>query len=158
MKEILQDVLIKSLDGYYSHIDSEKALSGLNSAIARANIADFPHSIWDILHHMVTWQGVVVDSILGKDIDWDNITKNQNWPTEESKKRDENFDALVTKFKEGLQKVKDLIKSVDLSKPIPSWKDNTVLQAIMVAITHNSYHLGQILVLKKALQSKEKEN
>ncbi|MHA2309657.1 MAG: hypothetical protein ACXABJ_10290, partial [Candidatus Heimdallarchaeaceae archaeon] len=65
---------------------------------------------------------------------------------------------LLAKFKEDFQKVEELAKSVDFSKPIPSWQDNPSMQAFMVAITHNSYHLGQILVLKKALQSKEKEN
>ncbi|MCG3225910.1 MAG: DinB family protein [Candidatus Heimdallarchaeota archaeon] len=155
MIEITQDVFIKGLEGHYSHISPEKALADLNSELANKNIEGFPHSIWDLLHHMATWQEVVIASITGKEIDWDNITQNKNWPTEESKKLDANFDKLLTKFKEDFQKVEDLVKSVDFSKPIASWQDNPVMQALMVAITHNSYHLGQIMVLKKNLINKD---
>ena len=158
MTKIQQDIFIKGLEGHYSHISPEKALSGLNSEVAKKKIEGFQHSIWDLLHHMETWQGVVIDSTADKEIDWDNINQNQNWPTDESKKKDENFDKLLTKFFEDLQKIKDLIKTADFSKPITSWEGNPVMQALMVTITHNSYHLGQIMVLKRAFQLTEEEN
>jgi uncharacterized damage-inducible protein DinB len=158
MKEILQDSFIKSLEGHYSHIDPEKALSGLNPELARKKIEGFQHSIWDLLHHIATWQGVVIDSITDKEIDWDNINQNQNWPTDETKRKDENFDLLLLRFKEDLRKIKDLTKTVDFSNPISSWNDKPVIQALMVAITHNSYHFGQILTLKRAFQVMEEES
>ncbi|MCG3222690.1 MAG: DinB family protein [Candidatus Heimdallarchaeota archaeon] len=157
MIEILQDVFKKGLDGYNSHINPEKAISDLDSRLAKINLDGFPHSIWDLLHHMVTWQDVVINSIKGKDIDWDDISKNKNWPTLESKEDDSNFDKLKNRFIEGIQQVSNIIKTADLSKPIPSWRNIPNMQAIMIVITHNSYHLGQIMVLKKNFIDKNKE-
>jgi uncharacterized damage-inducible protein DinB len=158
MKEILQDVFIKGLEGHYSHIDPEKALSGLNPEIARKKIEGFKHCIWDLLYHICTWQGVVIDSITDEEIDWDNINQSENWPADEIKKKDKNFENLLIRFEEDLQRIKELIKNVDFSKPISSWQDKSIMQALMVVITHNSYHLGQILVLKRAFQVKEEDD
>ena len=130
----------------------------MNPEIARKKIEGFQHCIWDLLHHIVTWQEVVIDSITDKEIDWDNINQNQNWPTNETKNKDENFNKLLARFKNDLQRIKDLIKTVDFSKPIASWDDNPVMQALMVAITHNSYHFGQIMALKRAFHLVEEED
>lgn len=158
MKEISQDVFIKGLEGYYSHINPEKALSGLNPEMARKRLEGFQHCVWDLLHHIVTWQEVVLDSILDKEIDWDNINQNQNWPTDEMKKKDENFNQLLVRFNADLGRIKKMIESVDFFQTISSWQDHPIMQALMVAITHNSYHFGQIMVLKRAFQIMDKEN
>lgn len=155
MLEILQDVFTRGLEGLDSHINPEKALLNVDAELAKKKIEKFHHSIWDLLHHMDTWQNVVIESIEGKDIDWEDISKNKNWPTEESKNNSKNFERLMTSFLEGTNRVKQLIKSTDLAKPIPSWRDVPALTALMVVITHNSYHLGQIMVLKKNLLKEE---
>ncbi|NPD89491.1 MAG: DinB family protein [Asgard group archaeon] len=158
MIEILQDVFKKGLEGYDSHINPEKALSEVDSELCKKNLDGFPHSICDLLHHMITWQDVVVDSIKGKDIDWDDISKNKNWPTLESKEDASNFDKLKNRFLEGIQQVSNIIINTDLSKSISSWRNIPNVQALMIVVTHNSYHLGQIMVLKKNLLEKGADN
>ncbi len=95
---------------------------------------------------------------MDKEIDWDNINQNQNWPTDDIKKKDENLSLLLDRFTKDFLRIKELIKTVDFSKSISSWQDNPIMQALMVAITHNSYHFGQILVLKRAFQVMEEES
>ena len=62
-----------------------------------------------------------------------------------------NFPNLVDKFLQGISKAEDLAKSIDLHKPLPAWSESPVIQAFMVLLQHNSYHLGQLITTRKSL-------
>ena len=151
MLEIVLNSLKKGLAGAHSHINPLKAINELDISIdqARQKIEGL-HSIWEILFHLVFWQDIFIENIKGNDAKWDD---KGSWPTEEHLQKDENFQKLKERFIEGLKEVEVLIEEVNLKDRLPFWHNNPVLQFIVILITHNSYHIGQIMILKNILKT-----
>ena len=151
MKEQVVKIIINGLHGKNTHIKPEKAINGLNPENARKRPDDSNHSCWELLHHIVVWQEAIIEAIEGKKVDWQEVEKNHNWPSSEYLSKDSNFANLVEKFLQGISKAEDLAKVVDLQKPLPAWSEAPVIQAFIVLLQHNSYHLGQIITTRKNL-------
>lgn len=149
MLESVRDSLANGLNGANSHIAPLKAISGIDSCLARKKLEPYPHNIWELLHHIVVWQDVLIKNLKGYNPDWKGV---QNWPTEESMQVEENFYDLLERYKEGLKELDALTKTVDLTRPMSEEYEDPIIHLVIVAITHNSYHLGQIMLLKKSLQ------
>ena len=41
------------------------------------------HSCWDLLHHTVFWQDIILKNLEGEYIDWNTINNEDNWPSDE---------------------------------------------------------------------------
>ncbi|OLS21303.1 MAG: hypothetical protein HeimC3_36200 [Candidatus Heimdallarchaeota archaeon LC_3] len=154
MNDKLVDALSKSFHGEWTHIDPKRALKGLTSENARKKPKGFDHSCWELLYHIVTWQKTLLKNIKGQEIDWNKIEQEDNWPNEEILKNDENFSELVETFYSGINESKELIKNVDLlnEKEISIGpKELSIIKLTIVLLQHTSYHLGQIVSLRKFL-------
>ena len=151
MKESLIKAITDGLYGKNTHITPKKALEGLTPSNAKIKPGNDYHSSWESLHHIVVWQETTFEVIKGNPVDWKDITKNQNWPKEGYLLNDNNFHNLVNKFENGLIEAESLFKTIDLHKPIPDWNNAPIIQAIIVLLQHNSYHLGQIMAVRKIL-------
>ncbi len=151
MKEQLVNMIINGLHGKNTHIQPKKAVAGLNAENARKKPDNSNHSCWELLHHIVIWQEAIIEAIEGKQVDWQEVEKNHNWPSEEYLAKDSNYPNLVDKFLLGISKAEELAKSVDLHKPLPAWSEAPVIQAFIVLLQHNSYHLGQLITTRKIL-------
>jgi hypothetical protein len=90
-------------------------------------------------------------AIEGNSVDWKDISKNHNWPTDDYLSDNTNFQKLVLKFENGLKQAERLFKTIDLHKPMPDWDNAPIIQSIIVLLQHNSYHLGQIMAVRKIL-------
>lgn len=150
MQESLVKTFIDGLYGKNTHLEPKKALEGLTETNARKKPAD-NHSCWENIHHIVVWQEGLIEAIKGNKVDWSEISKNQNWPTEIQLSNSSNFPNLVKKFLNGLSRIEELLRTVNLDKQMPAWDDAPVLQAVIVLLQHNSYHLGQIVAVRKML-------
>lgn len=151
MREPLIKAIVNGLHGKNTHLEPKKAVDGLAPASARNKPSGEFHSCWDILHHIVVWQKGILQAIKGNKVDWKDIAKNYNWPTTELLSDDSNFPNLVKKFENGLTEAEELAKTVDLHKAMPAWDGEPVIQAFIVLLQHNSYHLGQIITVRKIL-------
>lgn len=151
MRDPLIKAIVNGLHGKNTHLEPKKAVEGLISTSARNKPDSEFHSCWDILHHIVVWQEGILQAIKGNKVDWKDIARNYNWPTTELLSDDSNFPNLVKKFENGLTEVEELAKTVDLHKAMPAWDDAPVIQAFIVLLQHNSYHLGQIIAVRKIL-------
>lgn len=148
MKDSLQNSLYMGLNGSHSHINPMKAISDLTVNIARKRVNKSSHSIWELLYHLVVWQDILIENIKGNNPDWEGV---QSWPTEEIMQTDDEFLSLLRRYQESFRELETLIKTVDLSKPHPFWQEYPILQYVVIAITHTSYHIGQIIATKKGL-------
>ncbi|MHA2247119.1 MAG: DinB family protein [Candidatus Hodarchaeales archaeon] len=151
MKETVVKALIDGLYGKNTHLNPKKVIEGLTPANAKIKPENDNHSCWELLHHLKIWQKAILEALIGKEVDWKDISKNHNWPNADYLSDDQNFINLVKMFKNGLLEAEKLIKTTDLHKPMPAWDDAPVIQAIIVLLQHNSYHYGQIVAVRKSL-------
>jgi len=150
MHDLIRKSLQKGLLGANAHRNTREVIKDLTPEMARMKTNNF-HSSWELLHHIVVWQEAILDGIKGKTVNWKEIGQNFNWPTEEQMVENGNFFELVEKFTRGLNKTDNLIETTDLTKILHLWEDISGFEALLGLLQHNSYHVGQIITVRKML-------
>ncbi|MHA2364281.1 MAG: DinB family protein, partial [Candidatus Hodarchaeales archaeon] len=154
MKDHLINAISSGFHGKWTHIDPKKVLEGLNPAKARKTIDNKSHSCWELLHHIVIWQDAIIKQIKGETLDWNKIQKKDNWPTKESTIDDSNFINLVNRFHQGVEEAKKLINHVNFTKTTllaEGLPEVSIIKLYIVLLQHESYHIGQIITVRKCL-------
>ena len=76
------------------------------------------------------------------------------WPSTPAPPTKESWDRCVAAFRADLKELTDLASSSsrDLLIPLPNSDGQTILRKLFMAADHNSYHLGQLFLLRQLLQ------
>ncbi|MDP2873134.1 MAG: DinB family protein [Bacillota bacterium] len=140
--------LVWGLRGHSSHVPPKRAVRGLTADEAAAEAAAAPpdglHSAHRLLHHIVYWQDLMLAPAAGDKVQWPQGPENWDCPMA-------SWDDLVGRFAAGLEKAEKLAREADLTVRIPEWgPEMTVGGALGVLITHNSYHIAQLVDVRKA--------
>lgn len=151
MNESLKKALTQGLYGKNTHIDPKKAIEGLTATTAKISLENEFHTCWALIHHMVVWMEVILDSIRGKEVDWKKISEESNWPDTKVYEHEGKFEKLVEKFLNGIETAEELLKESNLNEPMPAWANEPILTGFIVLLQHNSYHLGQLIAVRRAL-------
>ena len=155
MREQLIKDLSSGIKGFLTHLEPMKAVEGLTPTTARKKPSNKYHSCWDLLHHTVFWQEVLLKNLDGKFIDWSTISNEENWPSDESLSNDDNFIELVKNFNKNLEMAATMLEKIDLMKGIKigpeHTPDITYFRLFLVFLQHTSYHIGQMVTTRKIL-------
>jgi len=148
----LREHLVYLLKGGGAHVHFMDAIEGFPEAKRGAFIAELPHTGWQLLEHVRIAQ-------------WDILEFSRN-PKHVSPGFPEGYwpktpvppdDAAWVKSVEGFQR--DLLDMIALVKNpktslyarIPHGEGQTILREALLLADHNSYHLGQLVDLRRAL-------
>ena len=127
-----------------SHASPLRAVEGLTAAQAALEPPGGLHSAHRLLNHIVYWQDLMVASAGGEAVVWPDGPEDWESPMPP-------WDELVQRLAAGLTRAKQIASSADLSGRIPAWgPDRTFGGVLTVLITHNSYHLGQLIDARRA--------
>ncbi|MGA9184186.1 MAG: DinB family protein [Candidatus Acidiferrales bacterium] len=124
-------------------------LEGVTAEDASKHAVRGVHSIWEIVNHIASWNGIVMHRLAGEKVE---VTQERDWPpvweaTDVAWKR--SLEHLVTSRKRLRQTASELDDSMLDQKPSEHQDSRYVL--LHGLIQHDLYHAGQIAVLKKAL-------
>ncbi|NIP42183.1 MAG: DinB family protein, partial [candidate division Zixibacteria bacterium] len=75
------------------------------------------------------------------------------WPKDSAPPDDSAWDKSIESFRADLKELQDMARdnSVDLYSRIPHGSGQTILRELLLVADHNTYHLGQIVQLRKML-------
>lgn len=144
-----------------SALDWEQAHATFNSAVANMPIDlrgkrpdNFPHSAWELVEHIRIAQEDLADYMESADyhaVKWPD----DYWPKSPTPPSEAAWDASVDAVRRDCQRLKAIAMNpaIDLAAPIPWGEGRTYLRTILVAIDHTSYHVGQILAVRKLLNA-----
>ncbi len=149
---VLRQQLIQQLKGGNAHTGFAEAIKDFPADIRGKRPKGSPHSPWELLEHM----RIAQSDILEFSRDPDHISPafpDGYWPTQPEPPDDKAWDRSVNSFCEALHSLCVLVadESTDLFARIPHGSGQTVLREALVAADHNSYHLGQLLLLRREL-------
>ncbi len=144
----IRQALANGLYGKLAHCDVLKALKGLTAATAKKSPIKNEHSIWDHLFHMVFWHDITMKTIQRQDINWDAI-KGTDWLKKDAQLDDKAWNDILATFTQHLIDLKKIAETQDLRQPIEGFDGMPLGKAILVELQHNSYHIGQIVTLRK---------
>ena len=148
----LRDHLLYLLRGGGAHLDFDTAIADLPIELRGAKPAGVPHSPWRLLEHMRIAQ-------------WDILEFSRNprhvsprfpegyWPAGDTPPDDVAWDRSVAAFRADLAAMCDLVADpkTDLFAPILAGEGQTILREALLVADHNAYHLGQLVVVRRAL-------
>ncbi len=145
--------LVTAISGRESHIDFDSAVKDFPSRDRGAKPGGAPHSAWQLLEHMRIAQHDILE-----------FSRNSNhksppwpegyWPESEAPPNPEAWDSSVKAFKHDARELDKLVEDArqDLMKPFAHGEGQNLLREALLVATHNSYHLGQLVFLKKMLE------
>jgi uncharacterized damage-inducible protein DinB len=140
--------------GKFSHIDPINALKEITPELARKKVEGIERSCWDLVYHMDYWQDMILRAYDGEESPAKANDKD-SWPDQNHVMSDEEWTALVEGFERGLERLSGLAEQDDLSRSSKAWPHSSLLRDMFIMISHNSYHLGQVVQLLRAHQRTE---
>jgi len=146
-EEILEKTVGHALSGEGAHAGSRNVFEGLDWKLAGTKPAGAPHSLFQLLQHLTYWQDWVVKWLDGKT---PPIPKHAagSWSKAAGPASKEEWDGAVKSFLKGLDALESGARGGDLLKERGKKSRLEMLQAIA---SHNSYHLGQAVLLRQML-------
>lgn len=142
------DGLIRLLDGTGAHASTSGSLEGLDEERAAARPPEWPHSCHDILLHMVFWQDLFLARLEGRPAPLPAHAED-GWPDAGRN----HWSDTVGRFSRGLDAAKEQARGEDLDERLPDWRNVRRGEGLSILAQHNSYHLGQIVLLRRVLDA-----
>jgi hypothetical protein len=152
----LKKHLLNLLDAEGAHIGFEEAVKNFPPKLRGKKPEGAPHTAWQLLEHLRIAQWDILEfSREAKHVSpkWPE----GYWPKSEAPPNDKAWQKSVAQFRDDLEQMKHLLKKAheeDLYKRIPHGDGQTLLREVLILADHNSYHLGQLMYLRKTLESK----
>jgi len=153
-EKILREQLGKALDWDEAHADWKTAVAGLPASERGIRPPGAPHSAWELLEHARIAQRDILEFCRNpKHISPDFPAG--YWPKTPAPPDAAAWDKSVKGFETDLQEMRRLLMDprTDLAAPIPHGSGQTILREAFLVADHNSYHLGQFVLLRKLLGS-----
>lgn len=149
----LQQHLLKLLSFEGAHAGFDETIRGLKPELRGKKVKGAPHTAWQLLEHMRIAQ-------------WDILEFSSNakhvspkwpegyWPESSSPAGDAAWKKSIAGFRADLEEIKRLVSESNdeqLYARIPHGEGQTLLREALLVADHNSYHLGQLVMLRKML-------
>ncbi len=153
-EEILVKHLEDLLDKGNAHVTLDEALEGIPFEILGERPADLPYSIWQLAEHTRIAQFDILDFSRNADyvyLKWPD----DYWPKEHKPGSKKDWEQCVDQIKADRKAFIDLLYSAGnkLYEPLAHGTGQTLLREALVLADHNSYHTGQIILLRKMLNA-----
>lgn len=150
--QAVREHLLKLLTGGEAHADFDSAIGDWPVQLAGAKVGNFPHTAWMLLEHMRIAQ-------------WDILEFSRNpkhaspkwpegyWPTSEAPPNEKAWTTAIADFKNDMSAMEQLIgnRKSNLYARLPGGEGQTLLREALLLADHNSYHLGQLVMLRKCM-------
>jgi uncharacterized damage-inducible protein DinB len=150
--------LTELLHGKGSHADPLVCVEDLPAELAQRTVAGFPHSIGQLVFHMNYWMDYELRRIHGKRPTYPEHSS-ESFPSAPSPTDAQEWDQLCKRFAHLLADFTALAKSSskEMQRQIETGHEGDAklagtLEAVLwQMVAHNSYHVGQIAVIRQML-------
>ncbi len=137
--------------GHQAHLDFDSAMRDFPSEIRGTKPPGAPHTAWQLLEHMRIAQHDILEFSRNPQYQspkWPD----EYWPLTEAPPDNEAWASSVQSFRQDAQEMARLVREGDLFQPFAHGEGQTLLREALLVASHNSYHLGQIIFLRKVLE------
>jgi len=145
--------LVSVLDWEDAHVGFDKAVDGIPPAAQGTRADGFPHSPWELLEHLRLAQDDIVDFCVNAAYQHTMAWPDDYWPKSPAPPTATAWAGSVASYVKGREALKDIARNTeDLTKSVPTGSPaQTYLRAILLAADHAAYHVGQIVLVRRAL-------
>lgn len=142
------------LNGGNAHASFEEAVDGFPAKLRGTIPQGLPYSAWQLLEHLRIAQKDIVefcDNSSGRyrQPKWPD----DYWPQSPSPPTASAWDESVRQFHADRKRFIALLSKSDLFVPFPWGEGQTLMREALVIIDHNSYHIGEIVAVRRLLNA-----
>ena len=153
--EALREHLVELLGGGSAHMSVEKALRELPTWLAGSSAPGFANTPWRLLEHIRIAQWDILEFSRNADHVSPEFPDGY-WPGASTASERDWSDSVESLCRD-LQSMIDLVEdtTTDLFAAIQHGTGQTILREALLVADHNAYHLGQLMLLQRALECVE---
>ncbi len=146
-RKILDKAVGHALLGTGAHAETKMVFAALNWKLAGMRPESAPHSVYQLLNHMLYWQEWVVKWLDGER---PPIPKHASggWPGDTGPASREEWERTVRRFRNGLEDLTRRSRQADL---FAKGGTKSPLEMLHTIASHDSYHAGQVVLLRQVL-------
>ena len=153
----IRQQIAKLLDWGDAHADFRTAVEDFPDDLRGEVPSGFSRSAWELLEHMriALWDIVeFTKDARHKSPPWPD----GYWPPSRTPPQEEAWLQSVRSFVDLVEEMRGLIldRHRPLLEPLPRSQGQTLIREALLVADHNSYHLGQLVQLRKALKAWKK--
>lgn len=151
----LREQLLELLRGENAHATFDDVVNGFPVAHVGVRPGGAPHSPWEVLEHMRISQYDIVR--FSQDPDYVSPKwPDEYWPRQQAPGSEREWRKSTESFRWDRKEFEQLILDPgrDLYEPFPWGDGQTLLREALVLADHTAYHLGQLMLLRRALEKK----
>jgi hypothetical protein len=150
--DALRQHLLDLLRGHNAHADFDTVMADFPSRLRGVKPPGAPHTGWQLLEHMRIAQSDILkfsQDAKHKSPAWPE----GYWPKTEAPPNAASWNNSLRSFRADLKGMAKLVadKKTDLFARIPHGTGQTILREALLIADHNSYHLAQIVLLRRLL-------
>jgi hypothetical protein len=156
---IVRDQLIAVLNGTNSHMGFAEVIADFPLPAINSKAPDIPYSPWHFLEHMRIAQWDILEFIRNPHHVSPDYPEGYR-PRPSARADEAQWHETVSGFSGDLTALKEMVADpgIDLFAPIAHAPEYTIFREILVVAGHNSYHLGELALLRQALNLWPKDN
>ena len=148
----LREHLVYLLTGGGAHVSFDAAVARFPASLRGARHSGVPYSAWEILEHLRIAQWDILEfsrDAQHKSPEWPS----GYWPVKPAPPDEKAWDKSLRAFRKDLKAMCALVEdeSTDLYAKIPHGDGQTLLREALLVADHNAYHVGQLVLVRKAL-------
>jgi hypothetical protein len=151
-EKLLREHLLALLGGGNAHIKFDGAVKNFPVGKINTVLPNLPYSPWQLLEHMKIAQYDILDFIRNpkyKHMNWPE----DYWPSKGKKATKKDWTKTIADFNRDSKELQSIVRNqrTDFYSKIPHGTGQTILREILLVADHNAYHLGEFLVVRRAL-------
>ena len=150
--DALRQHLLDLLRGRNAHADFDTVVADFPSRMRGVKPPGAPHTAWQLLEHMRIAQSDILE--FSRDAKHKSPAWPEGyWPKTEAPPSAASWNNSLRSFRADLKAMAKLLadKKTDLFAQIPHGTGQTILREVLLVADHNSYHLGQLVLLRRLL-------
>ena len=148
---VLRKHLLALLRGGQAHATFDDTVRGFPLDKIGVRPSGLPHSAWELLEHLRIAQNDIL--VFSRSADYKPIKwPDEYWPKAPQPERESQWEESAQAVRDDLAEFEKLLQDPgrDLYAPFPWGKGQTLLREALLIADHNSYHLGQLLLVRRA--------
>lgn len=151
--DALRDQLVRVLAWEEAHVGFDKAIAGIPPDKRGARATGFEHSPWQLLEHMRLAQDDILDFCINARYEHTMAWPDDYWPADPAPPSAKAWTDSIEAYTRSREELQRLVREVpDLTAKVPTGKEHqTFLRAFLLVADHTAYHVGQLVMVRRAL-------
>jgi hypothetical protein len=137
-----------ALTGGDAHVATRSVFDGLDWRVAGARVGACPHTLYELLNHMIFWQDGVLQWLKGRSPQMPEHAPD-SWPGPSAPSSRAKWVSAVRRYQAGLAQLERAAR-----RAVAARKGNgkSPLEMLAAVGAHNSYHAGQAALRRRLLR------